>query len=361
MSCLAQTFVLVAIATCLGFILTILSRSRKLGTRGGTTAPRLGGAAIFLGLCLSLAFQAWHSNESDRINYCSLLNIVQFDQAADYCDKTLLWLLIFTPVFIIGLAEDIANGLSVRLRFWAAVCMGFTLTILGGERVVRLDIPGVAGLDDLGQFGYLLSVTITSLAIAGYTHAMNIIDGLHGFASGASIFMFLGLGLIAIGAGDIGLANISFLLCALTLGFFAVNFPKGSVFLGDSGAYLLGFFAAAVAIAIPYRHEQVSPWASLLICAYPVIEVCFSILRRLGGRKRSPGRADHLHLHSLLYRRGLRSNPKASVILLIPIGLGVAIAVLAAENALILQISFVVAVWAYLHAYRKLIRPFRDQ
>jgi len=78
-----------------------------------------------------------------------------------------------------------------------------------------------------------------------------------------------------------------------------VNFPFGKLFLGDGGAYLLGFLVAWLAVMLAHRNPDVSPWAPLLACAYPIFETLFTIVRRLWARTH-PGQPDSEHLHSLV-------------------------------------------------------------
>ena len=87
------------------------------------------------------------------------------------------------------------------------------------------------------------------------------------------------------------------------LGFLAVNYLTGRLFMGDGGAYVSGFWVAEIAVLIVISRPHISPWQVLAICAYPVIEVVYSIYRRKIIRKRSVGAPDRLHLHTLLYRR----------------------------------------------------------
>ena len=86
-------------------------------------------------------------------------------------------------------------------------------------------------------------------------------------------------------------------------GFFVLELPGGLVFLGDGGAYFVGFYVAEVAILLLHRNPQVSPMFPLLACIYPVFETLFSMYRRRVLRDRSPGVPDGIHLHSLIYRR----------------------------------------------------------
>ena len=78
------------------------------------------------------------------------------------------------------------------------------------------------------------------------------------------------------------------------------------IFLGDGGAYFLGFFIAELAILLLHRNPGVSPMFPLLVCIYPVFETLFSIYRRVMLRGQPAGMPDGIHLHSLIYRRFIR-------------------------------------------------------
>ena len=93
---------------------------------------------------------------------------------------------------------------------------------------------------------------------------------------------------------------------ARVLGFFVWNFPAGLIFLGDGGAYFMGFYVAEVAILLLHRNPTVSPMFPLLLCIYPVFETLFSIYRRRFLRAMPPSMPDGIHLHSLIYRRVMR-------------------------------------------------------
>ena len=78
------------------------------------------------------------------------------------------------------------------------------------------------------------------------------------------------------------------------------------LFAGDGGAYIWGVVFALASISLVQRNPDVSPWFPLLLLIYPVWETLFSIYRKL-ARGDSPGMADALHLHQLIYRRIVRS------------------------------------------------------
>jgi len=75
------------------------------------------------------------------------------------------------------------------------------------------------------------------------------------------------------------------------------------IFLGDGGAYFIGFMLGELSILLVMRNPQVSTWYAALLLIYPVFETIFSIYRRIFLRGRSPGLPDGIHLHSLIFRR----------------------------------------------------------
>lgn len=141
--------------------------------------------------------------------------------------------------------------------------MGWWLT---GYSLTRLDIPQV----DEGLRLVLVSVLFTSFAIGGVANAINIIGGFNGLAALTSMFALVGLGSIAGIVGDVGLFTAALLLAACVLGFFVLNWPLGMIFLGDGGAYFLGFGIAWIAVMLVQRNSGVSAFSALLICAHPI-------------------------------------------------------------------------------------------
>ena len=92
--------------------------------------------------------------------------------------------------------------------------------------------------------------------------------------------------------GDDTVATLALIGVGAVLGFFFWNFPGGLIFLGDGGAYFLGFYVAELGILLLARNPSVSPMCPLLICIYPVFETLFSMYRRkvLRGRADGPAR-----------------------------------------------------------------------
>jgi UDP-N-acetylmuramyl pentapeptide phosphotransferase/UDP-N-acetylglucosamine-1-phosphate transferase len=111
---------------------------------------------------------------------------------------------------------------------------------------------------------------------------------------------------VAFRVGDIPMVIMPLALIGSIAGFFIWNYPRGLIFLGDGGAYLIGFWIAISSILIINRNSQISPWFALVINAYPVFETLFTIWRRKVHQGKSPGLPDAAHFHSLIYRRLLR-------------------------------------------------------
>jgi UDP-N-acetylmuramyl pentapeptide phosphotransferase/UDP-N-acetylglucosamine-1-phosphate transferase len=217
--------------------------------------------------------------------------------------QTLLAPILFAgmPAFLFGIAEDLTKQIGVVQRLLATMASGLLAWWITDYSLSRLDIFGV---DLLMQFT-LFSVMFTAFAVGGVANAINIIDGFNGYASLTCTIAFIGFALISFQVGDQNLAFVSLILAAAALGFFWVNWPFGKLFLGDGGAYFLGFSLAWIAVLLIERNPSVSAFSALVICILPITEVLFSIFRRR-VRNDHPGKPDSLHFHSLVQRRYVR-------------------------------------------------------
>lgn len=247
--------------------------------------PRIGGLAIFLSLLCVLALRIWF--DPSQLHAQPVLGMMA------------LLLLAALPAFGAGLVEDLTKKVSVRMRLGASIASALLASWLLGATVDQLDIGGV----DLLLRWTPVAVAVTALAVAGAVNSINIIDGFNGLASCTVAVVLLGLCAVALGVNDHMVAELALLGCGAALGFVCINFPTGRMFLGDGGAYFLGFWAAEMAVLLLVRNPAVNAWQVLSICAYPIIEVFFTIYRRRVVRQSSPGAPDGLHLHTLVYRR----------------------------------------------------------
>jgi UDP-N-acetylmuramyl pentapeptide phosphotransferase/UDP-N-acetylglucosamine-1-phosphate transferase len=151
-----------------------------------------------------------------------------------------------------------------------------------------------------------LAIGITCFAVAGVANAFNIIDGYNGLSSMVAIIILGGLAYVAFQVGDIQIMIAALAMIGALLGFLVWNYPHGLIFLGDGGAYLVGFWIAELSVLLTARHPEVSKWFPLLLCIYPIFETLFTIYRRVILKRVHPGMPDALHLHQLIYRRIVR-------------------------------------------------------
>ncbi len=243
------------------------------------TIPRIGGC----GLCLSLLISAFFL----------------FLEKNPFSHNVLIIIFSAMPVFFSGLLEDITKKVSPFWRLSAGFASGAIAFFMLNARIQAVDLPI---FDQMLEFKFL-SLLFTCFAISGVSHAFNIIDGFNGLASGVAIMVFGAYAYVAFLVNDFFLQWFSLLMLFSVLGFFVLNYPFGLIFLGDSGAYLLGFVSALIGVLLVAHHPEVSPWFPFLLVIYPVWETIFSMYRRIILRGTSPGRPDAIHLHSLIYKR----------------------------------------------------------
>ena len=247
-------------------------------------APRIGGLGIVAGVAAAVLLLLWqHQPTAARVG--------------------LLLLACGAPAFVAGIAEDITRRVTpIRRLLCTALSAALAVWVLGAE-IVRTDIPGLDWLVSFSAGAFLLTV----FAVVGVANAVNIIDGFNGLASMCVLLMLIGLTYVGFAVDDPLVAGLALAGVGAVIGFFLWNFPAGLVFLGDGGAYFLGFYLAELAILLLVRNaDEVSPLFPLLLCIYPVFETVFSMYRRRVLSERPVGLPDGAHLHSLIYRRLLR-------------------------------------------------------
>jgi UDP-N-acetylmuramyl pentapeptide phosphotransferase/UDP-N-acetylglucosamine-1-phosphate transferase len=264
------------------------------------------------------------------------------------------------PAFAFGLAEDVTKKVGVLPRLLATTFSGFLAWYITG---VAMQDTGVPPLDWLLSF-MPVAVLFTAFAVGGVANAINIIDGFNGLAAGSLVIMLGAMGWIALNVGEPAIATVCFLVASCALGFGALNWPLGKVFLGDGGAYLLGFVLAWMAILLPMRSPQVNAWTTMLVCAYPVLEVGFSVCRRRKRVGSHPGQPDKAHLHHFLHRRLVRpyashlsptlqnglTSPLCWLFAALPAGW----AVVFARNTVMLAVGLGLAIFTYAVIYARL-------
>lgn len=197
-----------------------------------------------------------------------------------------------------GLAEDFTRRVHPAIRLTATVLAGLAFCLLTGYVVDRVEL---ALVDDLMAVP-VVALGFTALAMAVMAHAINMIDGFHGLAAGTAMILLSAFLVVCLAAGDGDLVLLCLVGIGVVAGFAVLNFPFGRMFLGDGGAYFVGLMLACIAVMMPARNPEISPWISLVVLAYPLLEVAFSFVRKVCAGA-SPFRPDRRHLHMLAYER----------------------------------------------------------
>jgi UDP-N-acetylmuramyl pentapeptide phosphotransferase/UDP-N-acetylglucosamine-1-phosphate transferase len=240
---------------------------------------RIGGLSIFLAVTISACI--------------SILRVPAMGQ------WVLTLLLCSAVAFGGGIVEDYTGRVSATRRLiltMAAALLGFFLL---DAKLDRIDLPFATW-----PIAYIwLSLPLTVLAVAGIANAVNIIDGFNGLASVVTICMLISLGYVASQVGDVFVLVAALMVAGATAGFLIWNYPVGLIFLGDGGAYFIGFMLGELALLLVVRNPQVSTWYAVLLLIYPAFETLFSVYRRMFLRGKSPAMPDGIHLHSLIFRR----------------------------------------------------------
>jgi len=206
-------------------------------------------------------------------------------------------LLCALPVFLMGLSEDLHHTIKPKIRLVIASVSASAFIWIQGSLIQSVGLPILDG----ALSSKLASVLFTIFCLVALTNALNFIDGINGLASGKTMIVAGAIWMFSTSYTEPGLAVLSLAIFTSTLGLFMLNYPQGRIFMGDAGAYTLGFLLAACLITLHHRHPEISPWAILLVIFWPIADMAHSIVRRRLGGKR-PDRPDMMHMHHVVMR-----------------------------------------------------------
>ncbi|PAF52464.1 hypothetical protein BKH44_02555 [Helicobacter sp. 13S00477-4] len=240
------------------------------------STPRAGGVGIFFGFSLVLL-----SPEKQYLYFFIALTII----------------------FLSGLLEDFFGSLGPKTRL-SLQLIGCSVAIFGLDAIITNLSPVII-------LPYWIGIVFSLFGIIGVCNAINIIDGFNGLSSGICLMVFTTIGFAAFSVDSNFVLFVSIIAIGSTLGFFVLNFPKGKIFLGDGGAYMLGFIIAILLAILTQSDSNISAWFGLAVMIYPVWEVLFSIIRRIKN-KQPAMHPDKKHLHTLIYHK-IHNNPLTAV------------------------------------------------
>ena len=286
--------------------------------------------------------QNFHTNSTPRAGGIGILAGILLLLISSFGSKFVI------PIFFAfasGIFEDLHNSLSPKLRLLLQLIAAIIAIWLTNSVVTYLGL-GIT-------LPYWMGIIFSIFAIVGMMNAINIIDGFNGLASGVILLILASFTVVAYGHHDTEVLTSISIIAGAVAGFYLLNFPMGKIFLGDGGAYMLGFVVAVIGIFLAGKYEDISPWYIFSIFIYPVWEVLFSIGRKLSIGL-SPMQPDSQHMHMLIYRYITKNNPLTALLivgLLIP---STFLATLYAHSSMINIIISSSFILCYLLLYRYL-------
>ncbi len=265
--------------------------------------PRLGGVAIYLGFMAALAASVLLSCGVPQIER---LPIETFRLSLLALGATIMW--------VVMLLDDL-RGLAPRVKLVAQLSAALVAVgpYLWEQTLHPATQPGAGGArgiiatafnTPLGQVNFHqlwppLAIGFTLFWIVGMTNALNWIDGLDGLAGGVTLIAALVLALHTYSLQQYSLVLLPLALAGACLGFLPYNLHPARIFMGDSGAMLLGYVLAICSIIGGAKLAS-----ALLVLGVPLLDGVWMIIwRRWRGSKAT--NADRGHLHHKLYDLGL--------------------------------------------------------
>ena len=338
------------ISVALGFALTVvllgLSRTerflRLFHVRGEQERPRWGVVVFLAAFALTPFIASAVSGQAEEI----------FSPRSG----SFFGLLAATAlVFYVGFIDDIKLS-SPYLRM-AVFLAGGSAAYAAGYRIEEIGLP--TGLTiDFGWLGFFVTV----LWIAAMTNAINFIDGRDGVSLGVAIFAFVALAAIGQHSQHPTVALLLLALAGAGLGFLPFNLPPASAYVGDSGAYVLGFVLGTLSIrASTGPTDQVFVLVPLVALGYPLLDLVLqSVKRMLHHQHPMIGDADHIHHRLEAYGVGARGTLVViwGIAGLFALGailvhwvdetwmeMAVLVSVIAIVGAVVLRLGYVVTLW----------------
>lgn len=263
--------------------------------------PRMGGVAIFGGILAALLVAGL------GINACGWENpFIDYDGI----DDVNYWgvLLGVTLMFLVGAVDDVVD-LNPKVKMAGQIVAA---CVVAGSGLLFSSIHNPVG-EGFIEFGWV-AYPLTVFYLVAFANVINLIDGLDGLAAGITGISAITILLFAALTGRPDAALFSVILIGACVGFLKSNFFPASIFMGDSGALLLGFALGIISLFATARSALfVSLLVPILAAGVPILDTFFAIVRR--KREHRPiDEADKGHIHHRLMRAGF--SQRATVLIM---------------------------------------------
>ena len=303
--------------------------------------------------------QAFHQQPTPRIGGAFLFfsNLVIFFSIFSIENVNSNLYLYSIPFFLLGFLDDIKFLENPKIRFFTLIIIILIFIFL--EQIYVYN-TGIEYLNNLMQNNIYINIIFHLLCFLTIINGCNFIDGFNGLLLIKAFIIALVLLLIN---DDNSLNNILLVFLVSILSIIILNFPKAKIFMGDSGAYLVGFLISFFVIETSNLNPSISPFFFCVILFYLFFEVIFSFFRKI-LLKKNPLLPDKNHMHMLIYRAlenkflfsKINSNFTTSVIINLTYTLIIIPPIFFMDNNLYCKFYFISCLIVYLISYGLLIK-----
>ena len=233
-------------------------------------------------------------------------------------DPAMPFLLLGAAMIVaVGLVDDYSKSKGREFPVWPRLLVHIGAAVVAFAGGIRF-----TGFENIftGYYVYLpmwLQFALTILWIVGLVTVFNFMDGLDGLSGLLALVAGSTFFVVALHMGQAESAFLAAVFVAAVAGFLRFNLPPARVYMGDSGAYLLGFVLAAISLHGAFKQATVVSLAiPMLAMGVPIFDGVLVVVRRLLARRPAhvADSTDITHLHFRLLKRGL--SPKHAVLLI---------------------------------------------
>ena len=212
-----------------------------------------------------------------------------------FYSNDLILVFFFSAIFLIGFFSDRKILISAKIRFFFQIFLILSFVIITDLKILTSKIE----LFDMMLNNRLFAYFFSSFCLLILINGSNFIDGLNGLLISYSLIVIYILGNLGLVSDQIIFDQYFYVIVSVLFILLSLNILN-ILMIGDSGAYLLGFFLGFTIISSHVNNADVSPYFYISLIWYPCFENLFSILRKL-NRKLSPLNPDNKHLHQLVF------------------------------------------------------------
>ena len=206
------------------------------------------------------------------------------------------YIFISYSVFFVGFLDDLRIDIKPLKRLMVMIFFLFIIIYFLPIKILNIDIPFLSSLMSSHMFSSIFVLLCFLFVING----ANLIDGFNGLLTINLIIINIILTYLNINNQNLELSILIISQIIILFSFLLFNFPNAKIFLGDSGAYIMGALTGLNTIATNNLNPQISSFFFCTLLFYLFFEVFFSFLRKL-TQKKSPIYPDEKHLHMLSF------------------------------------------------------------